>query len=271
MENYAQSAIQATLEGELAYCKFLSANDTGLTGTHQSGIYISKPSIPILFDEPGIKGENKEKWVKIKWQNDIVTDTRFIYYGKSSRNEYRITNFGRGFPFLRPEFTGALFVLVQDTTEDYQGFILNFEDEINLYLDTFNISPTETNNLVFKYHISPKAKEKAEIDQFISKLTVEFPSSEEMSSAARNIQDKVFNHAEYMLTNPDKKLVDWTDMEFKLFRAIEHDRYGNIVANGFSNVDDFIAMANRSSFVGSILSLIEVVRKPLMPSLGSKS
>ena len=245
MENYAQSAIQATLEGELAYCKFLSANDTGLTGTHQSGIYISKPSIPILFDEPGIKGENKEKWVKIKWQNDIVTDTRFIYYGKSSRNEYRITNFGRGFPFLRPEFTGALFVLVQDTTEDYQGFILNFEDEINLYLDTFNISPTETNNLVFKYHISPKAKEKAEIDQFISKLTVEFPSSEEMSSAARNIQDKVFNHAEYMLTNPDKKLVDWTDMEFKLFRAIEHDRYGNIVANGFSNVDDFIAMANR--------------------------
>lgn len=66
-ENYAIQAIQSVLNSQLAYCKFLSANDTGLTGGHQAGIYISKPSIPILFDEPGKKGHNKEKWVKIKW------------------------------------------------------------------------------------------------------------------------------------------------------------------------------------------------------------
>ena len=95
-EGYAIQAIQAVLSGQRAYCKFLAANDTGLTGGHQAGIYISKPSIPILFDEPGIKGTNKEKWVKVKWQDGIETDTRFIYYGKGTRNEYRITNFGRG-------------------------------------------------------------------------------------------------------------------------------------------------------------------------------
>ena len=94
-EGYAIQAIQAVLSGQRAYCKFLAANDTGLTGGHQAGIYISKPSIPILFDEPGIKGTNKEKWVKVKWQDGIETDTRFIYYGKGTRNEYRITNFGR--------------------------------------------------------------------------------------------------------------------------------------------------------------------------------
>ena len=55
-EGYAIQAIQAVLSGQRAYCKFLAANDTGLTGGHQAGIYISKPSIPILFDEPGIKG-----------------------------------------------------------------------------------------------------------------------------------------------------------------------------------------------------------------------
>ena len=54
-EEYAIQAIQAVLSGQRAYCKFLAANDTGLTGGHQAGIYISKPSIPILFDEPGIK------------------------------------------------------------------------------------------------------------------------------------------------------------------------------------------------------------------------
>lgn len=77
-EGYAIQAIQAVLSGQRAYCKFLAANDTGLTGGHQAGIYISKPSIPILFDEPGIKGTNKEKWVKVKWQDGI--ETRYPLY-----------------------------------------------------------------------------------------------------------------------------------------------------------------------------------------------
>ena len=100
MQNYAEQAIYSAIQGEKVFCKFLSANDTGETGGHQSGIYIAKPAIPILFDEAGEKGENKDKWVKVKWQNDFVTDTRFIYYGKGTRNEYRITNFGKGFPFF---------------------------------------------------------------------------------------------------------------------------------------------------------------------------
>lgn len=53
-DSYAVQAIQVVLNSRKAYCKFLSANDTGLTGGHQAGIYISKPSVPILFDEPEI-------------------------------------------------------------------------------------------------------------------------------------------------------------------------------------------------------------------------
>jgi len=243
-EGHALQAIQSVLSGQKAYCKFLSGNDTGLTGAHQAGIYISKPSIPILFDDPGVKGSNKEKWVKIKWQNDLETDTRFIYYGQGTRNEYRITNFGRGFPFLRPEYTGALFVLVQNSGEDYQGFILNTEDEINQFLDAFGVSPTGTNCLIETTQIQPAAHEKAEFERFIESLDVDFPVSEAMSAAARRIQDKVYDHAEYALTNPDIKLLDWTDMEYKLFRAIEYARYGSIIANGFPSVEEFINTAN---------------------------
>ena len=96
-EGYAIQAIQAVLSGQRAYCKFLAANDTGLTGGHQAGIYISKPSIPILFDEPGIKGTNKEKWVKVKWQDGIETDTRFIYYGKGTRTSIGLQTSGAVF------------------------------------------------------------------------------------------------------------------------------------------------------------------------------
>ena len=46
---------------------------------------------------------NKEKMVSIKWQDDFTTDSRFIYYGQGTRNEYRITRFGKGFPFFEED------------------------------------------------------------------------------------------------------------------------------------------------------------------------
>ena len=49
MDNIANSAIRAVNNGQLSYCKFLSANDTGDTGAHQAGIYIAKNAISILF------------------------------------------------------------------------------------------------------------------------------------------------------------------------------------------------------------------------------
>lgn len=245
MANYAMQAIQAATQGRKVFCKFLSANDTGLTGGHQAGIYISKPAVPILFDEVGVKGHNKEKWVKVKWCNDFETDTRFIYYGKGTRNEYRITNFGHGFPFLRPEYTGALFVFVQMAEENYEGFVLNTEDEINQFLESFGLSPAETNRLIDIHNITPEAKEKQEIDRFISDLVVDFPSSEEMSAAARMIQDTVYNHIELVKTNPDRKLLDWTDAEYRLFRALEFARYGEMITRGFDSVETFVNVANQ--------------------------
>lgn len=242
---YAEQAIQSAIQGSTTFCKFLSANDTGLTGGHQAGIYISKPSIPILFDEPGIRGQNKEKWAKVLWHDGTETDTRFIYYGQGTRNEYRITNFGRGFPYLRPEYTGALFILVKYSEEDYKGFVLNTDDEIDLFLDAFSISATETNRLIDTRNVKPEQHEKTAMDSFIRSLNTDFPTSEAMSAAARDIQNQVYNHNEYIRTNPDRKLLDWTQEEFRLFRALEYARYGDLISNGFASMDDFVATANQ--------------------------
>ena len=174
MEKTAKTAIQAVFNGRLAFCKFLAANDTGLTGGHQAGIYISKPSIPILFSEPGIKGSNKERWVSIHWHDGTVTSSRFIYYGQGSRNEYRITNFGRGFPYLRPEYTGALFVLVCADEDDYLGFILNTDDEIEMFLSAFALTPAETNRLIDPRQTTDETKERILIDQFVDSLSEDF-------------------------------------------------------------------------------------------------
>ena len=47
------------------------------------------------------------------------------------------------------------------------------------------------------------------------------------------------------LSNPDSKLIDWTDMEYRLFRALEYARYGSMITGGFSSVEDFINTANK--------------------------
>jgi hypothetical protein len=244
MDNMATSAIQAVNHGQLAYCKFLSANDTGDTGAHQAGIYIAKNAISILFDEPGEKGSNKDKYVKVRWQDDFTTDSRFIYYGTGTRNEYRITRFGRGFPFLRTEHTGDLFVFVKNDVEDYSGYILETEDDINAFLDAFAMSPTDTGTIIQKDDMQLDTRAELAFAEFIEALTVDFPASVEMSAAARRIFNSVYNHEENIQLNPDKELIDWIDTEYRLFRKIEFSRYGDMITKGFSTVEKFIEVAN---------------------------
>ena len=66
-----------------------------------------------------------------------------------------------------------------------------------------------------------------------------------MAKAARMIQYKMSLNNDTVITNPDKALLDWTEEEYRLFRALEHSRYGGIVSGGFTSVDDFIVLANQ--------------------------
>ena len=246
MNDYSVYAVHSASDGIMSFCKFLSANDTGETGGHQAGIYISKPSIPILFDTPGVKGENKEKWVSINWQNgEYKTSSRFIYYGQGTRNEYRITNFGKGFPYLKPEYTGALFVLVKENEESYSGFILNTEDEIENFLDAFGLTPPETNRLINTDYIHQEQDENYAIDEMVNVLGSEFPSSEKMSSSARQLWHDINGNSAACIKDADRCILEWTDMEFKLFRNLEHARYGDMINRGFDSVEDFIDLANK--------------------------
>ena len=240
----ATKAIDAVFRGTESYCKFLSANDSGQTGGHQSGILISKTAKHMLWTEKEMK-ENHilKRYGKIKWQDDYTTNCTYTWY--ESKNELRITGFGRGKSPLRPEYTGALFVLVKDSEEDFQGFILNTDDDIEKFLDTFGLTPAETNRPINLNLVSPKTREKQEIDFFIDSLKDEFPASFEMSKQARLIQYMVYLNRHLTVSDPDSILLRWIDQEYTLFRALEQARYGDVVAAGFASVDDFVVMANQ--------------------------
>lgn len=244
--SYSDLAIQSVQRGMISFCKMLSANDTGQTGGHQSGIYIPKQGAKILFSEPGKRGENKKKTVHIYWPGytNTPTESIFTYYGKGTRNEYRITRFGRGFTLLGAEHTGDLFVLTKIDDETYEGFMLSTEEEINAFLDYFCISITDMGSVITKQKMAPEEKIETQFSLFIQAHGHVFPDTKQMSGEARRIYDAVYNHEEFIRTEPDKRLVQWLDIEYKLFRKMEDALYGDVVYHGFSSMQHFIDVAN---------------------------
>lgn len=243
MENYISKVIEDSSESEKIYCKFLSPNDSGETGGHQSGFLVSKTAYSILFDKQGQKGGAiKKAAATIYWFDNYETPANFIYYG--SKDEYRVTSNRIPFPSANPDYTGALLIFLKKHTGQYKAYIFNTDDEINEILNYFGITPAETNRLI-KSESNSEEKEKLAIQEFIKSLTTDFPSSEQMSLEAQKIQNLVFDHNEYIQLKPDEKLLDWTEVEYRLFRAIEHDRYASLIKNGFSDVEKFIELANQ--------------------------
>lgn len=239
-------AIDAAIKGSDVFCKFMSANDSGESGAHQVGFLISIHAKKMLFtDEEMRENPILKKAVKVSWQNgEVVTDSVFTWY--ASKHELRLTRFGKGFPFINPEYTGALFVLIKNSPQDYSAYILNTDEDIQQFLYAFGLTPAETNRLISFDKINPEMREKAEIQDFIQNLQSEFPTSEEMSEEARILTYAINLRSRQLIrTNPDKLLLEWTDEEYRLFRAIERSRYGNIVAHGFASVDEFVMMANK--------------------------
>ena len=243
-EELVSKAIESVTAGKASYCKFLSANDSGETGGHQSGILISMSARDMLFTPEEMRDNHiLKKTGKILWQNDYTTNCTFTWY--TSKNELRITGFGRGLSPLSPELTGALFVLVKLDEEYYDGYLFNTDDSIRDFLDSFGMTPAETNRLIEMNQILPEVRQTQAIKAFISTLDVDFPISSQMSAAARMLENNIFSNRYLIQSDPDQMLLRWTDEEFRLFKALEEARYGDIVSRGFHTVDDFVLMANQ--------------------------
>ena len=59
MSEILNSAINIVQNAQYAFCRFITANDTGKNGSHQAGFYIPKCASALLFETPGVKGKSK--------------------------------------------------------------------------------------------------------------------------------------------------------------------------------------------------------------------
>lgn len=244
MSAQCEKAIESVKKSQMSFCKFLSANDSGETGGHQVGILVSKKAYPLMFSGEIPYEGIKKRAVKISWPDGSVTTSNFTYY--TSKKELRITSFGRGFQFLNPDQTGSLFVFTMQDKEDYTGFFLDTEDEIDKFMEVMGIGSTETNDLI-RYTPTTQEQEEFETKNMAASMLAEnpdFPTTIEMSESARLLWNKLNRGISWAQSNPDKQLVAWTGQEYKLFRAVENEKYKEFLNRGFSCVDDFIVLAN---------------------------
>jgi hypothetical protein len=241
-----ESAKNSVHKSKTAFCKFISANDAGITGAHQEGFYIPKNSISLMFDEPGIKGQNKDRFVSIKWQDTFETQSRFIYYGRGTRNEYRLTRFGRGFPFLRDDNVGDLFILCHIGDDYYEGYVLQSDEDIEEFFLEFNISATETNCLINRESvISTEDILLGCFMRYVASVKIDFPSSIDLATHARNCYMNSHKISESVVRGkPDENLLKWIGAEYELFKVFENDRYKELISTPFQTVTEFVNSAN---------------------------
>lgn len=241
-----EKAIQSAQQSEISFCKFIKPNDTGSTGGHQAGFHLPINSWPLFFDEPGEKGSNKDHFATIKWQDDFETTSRFIYYGVSTRNEYRLTRFGRGFPYLNDENVGDLFILVKINRDFFEAYILSHDEDIENFFASLNITSTETNAII------PKQQERTGEDRlhecflnYIGTINVDFPPTVDLATHSRNCYINSFNvTAKHIKANPDKNILKWIEAEYDLFKTLENDRYSGLITTPFPNVEELVKSAN---------------------------
>lgn len=237
---------------EIVYTKFMSANDSGETRSHQSGILLGNIMFGVFFDgQPPTNGAPIRRRVEAVVQGD-PEDTRelsVIYY--PSKTEMRITRWGRGDQFILPEYTGSLFVLVVHRPDKIFVYRFDTDDSITDFLAGVGIDSTQTNSIIGSDHIartkSLEEQLRDALQQAAQQLMLsvdDFPTTTQMSQTARQIEDHVLDHIERITTDPDSKLVSWTNVEYSLFKLVEQIRYRDVMNRGFNNVEDFVAVAN---------------------------
>lgn len=244
MDSILNKAIQSCVEGLVSFTKFISANDSGKTGGHQAGFYVPVSFCPQVFEKEIVKGNDYIKFIDVKWQNDFITKSRFKFYG--SKNECHLTRFQKGFPFLSDENVGNLLVVTKRDSDFYEAFVLSSDEDIEDFFSAFSISSTETNGILPKStELAADKKLQFLFQQFIEQLKVDFPPTIELANGARNIFFKAFRlNTDIVISRPDDELLKWISIEFDLFKAIENNRYGEIIRNPFATVDELIKTAN---------------------------
>lgn len=244
MTPYAEKAIEDALQTGRAILKFISPNDVGLTGGKQCGYYLPKKVWNLFTVNAPTKGQNKESFVTVLWQDGRETKSRVVWYG-AAKSEYRLTRFGRDFPFLSHDCVGELLVLVLQDMEHFRAYVLDNEEDIEGIQSALGVLITETwaayNCGRQETTETPDECVERKFREFAKKFS-SFPTTKRISAATLDAIEhciKTFSDSSY-----DDRLMELIQKEYRLFRMIERQVCQSEIVRTFKDVDDFLATAS---------------------------
>jgi hypothetical protein len=241
-----ERAIEDALRAGNALLKFISPNDAGATDSNQCGFYLPKPVWEMYSPHAPLDGRNDHKEVEIAWQGEQITRSVVHWYGKSERkSEYRLTRFGRGFPFIGPDVVGDLFVLIPHDHHHFSAYVLSRDEDIADVLTALGVESFERWG-VYRNGVAVVARENNCLEQAFEAFAEsvrEFPSGGRFSAA---VHDMLVHCVRGFPRLPaDAALLRATEAEFALFRAVEQRLCRLEIGRPFENVDEFIQTAGR--------------------------
>ncbi|WP_312044224.1 type II restriction endonuclease [Erwinia sp.] len=252
------------------YIKRLSANDTGATGGHQVGLYFPSVIFQRLF--PSIN-HTRELNPSVVLTAHVLShdcpdsEARATYYNSryfgKTRNEKRITRWGRGSPLQDPENTGAV-TLLAFRLDEHGGDSTAVDIWVCVSPDEEDIIEAAIGEVIPGTLISGAA------GQLLGGLSLQqapvnhkYIIPEDWKHRFPSGNDIIYYAAGHYLRrtlDPDEQLIDRRRVEYDIFLQVEELHVLDIIRKGFDTVDEFIALANsvsnrRKSRAGKSLEL----------------
>lgn len=238
---------QARASG-VAFFKTLSANDVGVTKSHQSGFHIGIGAAHLFTPQPVEKGVNHEHPIRIRWTDGTVTNSTVKWYGKESRREYRITNFNRipKFFYRRPERLGGVLAMIQEDEGLWIAHVLDDSVDVESVMAALGLSLDGASWTIFlgaEGSISSDEVtsncEAVRIHELTERLDA-FPATRRMSELAVEVIDLCGSARG---ADTDSQLLHRIRVEYALFRRLEERLISEELSNGFTGIEDFLKLA----------------------------
>lgn len=233
------------------FAKRLSANDTGLTRSHQVGIYLPKEvAFPLLHIPYPLPADFDQVNPDRHWDYRLVShgqqsDLRLIYYNQGTRNECRITGFGgKSSAMLDPENTSAVVVFAFRDDGRLEVWLARDPEQADLIEG--RVGPVVPGIPVHRHIVDGQLR----LDELLPREACDVSLADLPSTWGMDFPPPVAITAETVRRippanlDPDSRLLRRYECEFRIFRIVEEAHVLPTIRGGFTEVDPFLSFAS---------------------------
>lgn len=240
----AEQALRDALDAGRAILKFISRNDVGDTKSHQCGYYLPRHAWRLFTTMPPTAGVVTKSPVKVTWPDGRVTDSMVTWYGAKTRREYRLTRFGKDFPWLERDNVGSLLVLIPFATDRFSAWVLDTDEDIVSVQAGLGVKIAETLGVYDRGAVpEPETENECVERRFrgIVEALAAFPKSRVMSDETLSVLRECIRR--FAQLDADDRLTRAINAEYQLFRMLERKLCSPQVTRPFRDVDEFLDTA----------------------------